>query len=112
MAALAMMMPGAVSVAGPVIMIGRLDTAVSVALGPAPNTWSHRHVWMDTCQCAPTTHSWSTKWIATSRGSAAFGSGLVTKEARLRRPLSILSQSQPMSACCQCKKHSVPTQGP
>eukprot|EP00971_Amphidinium_carterae_P033795 665802-Amphidinium_carterae.1 len=38
MAALAMTMPGAVSVAGPAIMIGRLDTAVFVAPGPAPNT--------------------------------------------------------------------------
>eukprot|EP00971_Amphidinium_carterae_P104585 2071339-Amphidinium_carterae.1 len=73
MEALAMTMSGAVCVTGRATKIGRLAAVVPVVLGPAPNTWSRRHVWMDMYQCAPFTHSWSTKWIVTSHGYAAFG---------------------------------------
>eukprot|EP00971_Amphidinium_carterae_P064839 1284822-Amphidinium_carterae.1 len=41
---------------------------------------------MDMSRCAPFTQSWSTKWIMTLHGYAAFGSSLNSSEAWLRRP--------------------------
>eukprot|EP00971_Amphidinium_carterae_P124572 2467756-Amphidinium_carterae.1 len=77
---------GAVFVTGQEAMIGRLADVVPVVLGLAPSTWFRRHAWMVTSRCAPFTRSWSTKWIATSRGYAASGSNNSSSEAWLRRP--------------------------
>eukprot|EP00971_Amphidinium_carterae_P319002 6340983-Amphidinium_carterae.1 len=79
---------GAVCVTGQATMTGRLAVAVPVVLGLAPSTWFRRHAWMVMSRCAPSTRSWSTKWIVTLPGYAASGSSHSSSEAWLRRPMN------------------------
>eukprot|EP00971_Amphidinium_carterae_P176687 3503295-Amphidinium_carterae.1 len=79
---------GVVCVTGQATMTGRLAAAVPVVLGLVLSTWFRRHAWMVTSLCAPSTRSWSTKWIVTLHGYAASGSSLSSSEAWLRRPMN------------------------